>query len=82
MVTQGLINIILRIFGSIFRVLPDISINVQNDVYVTFMDMVSGVIYLLPIDTIFIIFSIITTIWTFKILIAIPKAIWEVLPIV
>lgn len=82
MVTQGLIQIVLKIFGGVFSVLPDISINVQSSAYATFMDMVSGVIYLLPVGTIFTIFSIIMSIWTFKILIAIPKAIWEVLPIV
>lgn len=80
MVTDGFIGIVLNLFGSILSVLPEVHINPSSDVYATFMDLVAGIIYLLPMGTIFIIFEIIGTLLVFRILISIPRAIWDLLP--
>ncbi len=80
MIVNGFLNIVLSIFRGIFSMLPDISLNLDSGLYTTFMDMVEGVIYLLPMNTIFQIFGLIGSFLLFRIAVAIPKAIWEILP--
>lgn len=80
MIADGFLGIVLSVFRSILGVLPDINLNVDSGLYASFLDMVSGVVYLLPINTIVTIGSIILAILGFRIFIAIPKAIWDLLP--
>lgn len=80
MVTNALLNVVLGLFSAVFSVLPDITINVSSPMYTTFTDIVAGVVYLLPMQTIVSIFSITISILAFKIFISIPKAIWDLIP--
>lgn len=80
MVTDALLNVVLGLFGIVFSILPDISIDVTSSMYTTFTDIVAGVVYLLPVPTILRIFGLIITILTFKVFISIPKAIWDLIP--
>lgn len=80
MVVEALMDVVLGVVGLIFSILPEISIDVESSMYTTFTDIVAGVIYLLPVDTILTIMSLVLTILTFKIFISIPKAIWDLIP--
>ena len=82
MVTNTLLNIVLGLFSMVFSVLPDISFDVSSSMYTTFTDIVAGVLYLLPVDTILTIMGIVLTILVFKVFVAIPKAIWDLIPFV
>lgn len=80
MIVDGFLGIVLSVFRSILDVLPNINLDLDSGMYSSFLDLVSGVVYLLPIDTIVSIGKIVLAILAFRFLISIPKAIWDLLP--
>lgn len=82
MITHGLITIVLSLVKPIMGLLPDIAFSFDSTAYQTFLEIVSGVVYLLPSATVMQIFGLIANIWLFKIIISIPKVIWDLLPVV
>ena len=82
MVTMGLITILLSLTQPILSLLPDIAFSVNSTYYQTFLEIVNGIIYLLPSDTFLEIFGLIVAIWIFKAIISVPKVMWDIFPFV
>lgn len=82
MVTFGLITIVLSLAKPILGLLPDIAFSVDSTAYQTFLEIVNGIVYLLPSSTVLEIIGLICAIWIFKIVITIPKVIWDLIPFV
>lgn len=82
MIGEFLFNIIFAIVRGMLNLLPDISWDVDFGALSYFVDIVRVVSYLLPMQTVTIIVSLIFSIICFRIVISLIKTIWELLPIV
>lgn len=80
MISEFILSIIFNLARSLLTLLPSVQINVDSGMYASFLDMVSGVLYFLPLNTISRIINIIFSLMLFRIIISIPKAIWDLLP--
>lgn len=82
MILEGLLNIIFTILINLFEVLPNISWTTDDSAISTFLGFISVIAYLLPMDTITRLFSLVVSLMVFRIVIAIVKTIWNLLPFV
>lgn len=82
MISEFFINIIFTLVSGMLKLLPDIQWSVDTTAFQYFLDIVKVVGYLLPMDTVSTIIGLIIDLTIFRILIAIPKAIWDLLPMV
>ncbi len=82
MISEFVLNLAFGILSEMLSVLPEISWNVETMPIEYICDVISVVYYLLPVDTIHRIIVIYIALNIFRILISIPKAIWDLLPIV
>lgn len=86
MVTQGIIELLLKLATPILSLLPNVSIaTVQTidtgsgwDMFVNFVRMA---LYFFPVDTVITILNIILTLMIVRCIIAFLKTLWAVLPI-
>ena len=82
MIVEVLLNAVFGVLTIFLKLLPDISINVDSQLFSAFMDSVSMVLYLLPMGTVMTIYNIIVLIIVFRIVVALIKTVWDLLPIV
>ena len=82
MIGEFLLNIVFQIVEWILTSLPEIAIPTMMARDSTFFGMVRCVLYLLPLDTISTIVGLLISIALFRIIIAIIKTIWDLLPVV
>lgn len=82
MILEGLLNIIFNILIDLFEVLPNISWSVDSSAMSTFLGFISVILYMLPMDTVIALFSLILTLTIFKIGVAVIKTLWDLLPLV
>lgn len=82
MIGEFLLNIVFQIVEWILTPLPEITIPAMMARDSTFFGMVRCVLYLLPLDTISTIVGLLISIALFRIIIAIIKTIWDLLPVV
>lgn len=82
MVGEFMFNLVFGILKGLLSLLPDITWVVDNNAISTFLDIVSVVLYLLPINTVFAILTIVVALNIFKIIVSIVKTIWDLLPLV
>lgn len=62
--------------------LPAITINAEAVISSSFFSYIRAGLYFLPIGTVTAIFSIQIALWTFRIIIAVIRAVWDLLPFV
>lgn len=62
--------------------LPAITINAEAVISSSFFSYIRAGLYFLPIGTVTAIFSIQIALWTFRIIIAVMRAVWDLLPFV
>lgn len=82
MIGQMMFNIVYGFVKIMLSFLPDIEWTVNENALGTFMEYVRLACYLLPMDTITTIVSLIFTIIIIRIVISFIKTIWELLPLV
>lgn len=82
MITEFLLNIIFALVSGMFELLPDISWNVSSSVFSYFLNVVSIAGYLFPYQTVVAITSLIVDFTIVRIILSIPKAIWDLFPLV
>ena len=80
MITEGFFNILFSMLGVLFSLLPDVSWDVNNNVFDAFFDILHFAGYLLPMTTIIIILKIIFSLTMFRIGVSLVKTIWNLLP--
>ena len=82
MISEFFLNIIFGLVSGMLEILPDVSWTVETSAFSYFLDIVRVAGYMLPIDTVIAIVAIIIDLTIIRIVIAIPKAIWDLLPLV
>lgn len=82
MISEFLLNIVFAISTGFFKVAPDISWNVDTGAFTYVRDILSVVGYLLPMNTVRQIVSLIIAITIFRVFVSLGKTIWDLLPIV
>lgn len=81
MILESVLGFLFNILVGLLEILPDISWSVDSSAFTSFLSFISVVLYLLPIDTLFVMFSIVMCIMSFKIGVALIKTIWDILPL-
>lgn len=80
MILTGIILVFFSFAEFVFRLLPDMNLEVPINVMNTFFDILSGVMYFFPMPQIAPIFGIIMAFQVWRVSIAIIRTIWSVLP--
>lgn len=81
MILESVLGFLFNILVGLLEILPDISWSVDSSAFTSFLSFISVVLYLLPIDTLLVMFSIVMYIMSFKIGVALIKTIWDILPL-
>ena len=76
------LNIIFQLLEWLLRMLPEISFSADWGTTSTFFGVVRCVLYMLPLNTISAIVGLLLAISGFRVIIAIVKTIWDLLPLV
>lgn len=82
MVTQSILDAVFSLVMSVLDLLPDISWTLDGSLFANALEWFAVVYYVLPMDTVFAILGITFALLNFRILVALIKTIWEVLPVV
>lgn len=82
MIAEFTLNIVFNIVSGMLGLLPDVSWSVETTAFEYFLDVIRVAGYLLPADTISAIIALIIVLLNFRIVIAIIRTIWDLLPIV
>ena len=82
MITEFLLNIVFGLLSGAFSLLPDITFSLESSVYQYFIDIVKVAAYMLPMNTVSAIVSLIIQLTIIRIVIAFFTALWNVLPVV
>lgn len=82
MISEFFLNIIFQLLEWLLRMLPEISFSAYWGTTSTFFGVVRCVLYMLPLNTISAIVGLLLAISGFRVIIAIVKTIWDLLPLV
>ena len=82
MITEFFIDIIFSLLSGMLSALPEITWSVDTSAFTFISDIFRVVGYLFPVQTVSSIISLIFGLTVFRILISIPKAIWDLFPLV
>lgn len=82
MISEFFINIIFSLVSGMLSGLPEITWSVDTSSFQFFLDVIRVAGYLLPVKTVSSIFSLVVGLTVFRILVSIPKTIWNLLPLV
>lgn len=82
MITQALFSIIFGVLTFVMDMIPFFNFSIDMAAMETFADVIKTVSYLLPLRTMLVIFTLIIAINAFKVVVAILKTIWQILPFV
>lgn len=80
MITESLFNSLFSGLRGLFGILPDISWEVNPEVFDAFFQIIRLAGYLLPMGTVITILGIILAFNAFKIVISLIKTIWALFP--
>lgn len=81
MIVEAVLELVFKAVEGLLGMLPDVQWNLEGSAFTVFLDYVEMVCYLLPMGTILQIVSIVVGLITFKIVIALIKTIWDLLPL-
>lgn len=80
MIIEAILNVMFNFLSGLFGLLPDISWDVSTSAFEYFLDIVRVVGYLMPIKTVSTIITLIVALTVFRIIIAVIKTVWDLLP--
>ena len=80
MLTKMLIDLAFGLLTGLFSLIPNISWNVPVSVVSGVTQFFHVIFYIVPMDTVFAIASIVIALHSFRIVIALIKTLWDVLP--
>jgi hypothetical protein len=81
MVVDFAINIAYKVFMFFFGGFEPLRFNFDISVYSTFNNFISFIFYIIPIDGLKPIISLIISITLFRVIVSIVKTVWDLLPI-
>lgn len=82
MISEFFLNIVFNLVNGMLLLLPDISWSVESSAFEFLLSFLRCVAYLLPWNTVLTILGLIVALSVFRIIIAIIKAVWDLLPLV
>lgn len=82
MISEFVLDIVFRLVSGTFELLPDISWSVDTSAFQFLLSFLRCAAYLLPWNTVLAIISLIVSLSVFRIIIAVVKAVWDLLPFV
>lgn len=82
MISEFFLNIIFGIASGALSAAPDITFSVDSSVFEFFVDILKMACYLLPMGTVNTIVGIIIAVSGFRVVIAIIRSVWDLLPLV
>lgn len=82
MISKFLLDIVFGLLNGMFALLPNISWSVETSAFGYFLSIIRVASYMLPMGTITTICGLVTDIMIFRIIVAIVRTIWDVLPLV
>ena len=82
MITEFFINIVFNLVSGMLELLPDITWSVDTSAFTFFLDAIRVAGYMLPVNTVIAICDLVIALTIFRIVISIPKAIWDLFPLV
>lgn len=82
MIGEALIDMVFTIISGFFNLMPDIQWNPDGAAVSFISDCCASVCYLLPMQAVTSIVSVVVTFTLFKALISFVKTLWDLLPIV
>lgn len=80
MILEAVINVCFVILGGFSSLFPNISWSVDSAVFNAFFDIIRVAGYLLPMHTVVSILEIVVVFQLFKIVIALIKTVWDLIP--
>lgn len=81
MIATGLLNVIWSIALPILNHIPAISISANTPITSNVLAYIRCALYFFPMGTVMTIFSLVLGLWILRIVIAILKTIWGVIPV-
>ena len=82
MISEFFLNIVFGLVFGMLELLPDISWSVETSAFQFLLSFLRCAAYMLPWGTVLAIFGLIVALSVFRIIIAIIKAVWDLLPLV
>lgn len=82
MITEFFLDIIFRLVSGMLSAAPDITFSVETSAFQYFVDILKVACYMLPMNTVSTIVGIIVGISGLRIVIAVIRTIWDLLPVV
>lgn len=82
MISEFLLNIVFGIVEGALSILPAFDWNIKSSFFQGALDVIRVAGYLLPMDTIATMISIVVFLTLFRIAVSLIKTIWELLPLV
>lgn len=82
MISEFFLNVIFSIVSGILSMLPDITINVDDSAIEYFFNILRVVCYFLPMGTVIAMVTLIIALSVFRVVIAVIRTIWDLLPLV
>ncbi len=80
MIFQCIFNVLFNIVHYLLSFLPDVSWSVEASFFTKFLDIIALVGYLLPMNTIAAILTLVVVINLFKIVVSVIKTLWQLIP--
>jgi hypothetical protein len=81
MIGDAAVNIFYNIFMSFFGAYEPLRFNVDSSVFDTLTNFLAFIFYILPIEGLKPIITIVVSITAFRILVSVVKTLWDLLPI-
>ena len=82
MITEFFLDIIFNLVSGMLSAAPDITFSVETSAFQYFVDILKVACYMLPMNTVSTIVGIIVCISGLRIVIAVIRTIWDLLPLV
>lgn len=82
MITTAVIHVLWAIASPVLALIPDTAINYDGIANRTVYHLIRAGLYLLPIETVIKILTLIVALWVLRIVIAFLYSLWAALPIV
>ena len=82
MITEAVLDAVFSLVSGILSLVPDIDITVPANIISSAAQYLTAAFYILPMNTVFHICSLLVLLQAFRIAVSIIKTIWALLPIV
>lgn len=80
MIIEGICNVFFGLLSGLLSFLPDVNWDIKADFFTKFLEVLRVVGYLLPMKTVAAIFALVIAFTVFRIVIALIKTIWNLIP--